>query len=59
MGKRINGPEHLKEVANGSARIRRDTLGIVGLGMPLMILFKMTKLLIGLSICRSLVHLST
>ncbi|CAH8524581.1 unnamed protein product [Schistosoma intercalatum] len=32
MGKRINGPEHLKEVANGSARIRRDTLGIVGLG---------------------------
>ncbi|RTG90252.1 C-terminal binding protein [Schistosoma bovis] len=32
MGKRINGPEHLKEVANGSARIRRDTLGIAGLG---------------------------
>ncbi|CAL8076656.1 unnamed protein product [Calicophoron daubneyi] len=32
MGKRINGPEQLKEVANGSARIRRDTLGIVGLG---------------------------
>lgn len=31
-GKRINGPEQLKEVASGSARIRRDTLGIVGLG---------------------------
>lgn len=32
VGKRINGPEQLKEVAHGSARIRRDTLGIVGLG---------------------------
>ncbi|KAA0184443.1 C-terminal binding protein 1 [Fasciolopsis buskii] len=32
MGKGIDGPEKLKEVANGSARIRRDTLGIVGLG---------------------------
>ncbi|KER25921.1 hypothetical protein T265_06726 [Opisthorchis viverrini] len=31
-GKRINGPEQLKELASGSARIRRDTLGIVGLG---------------------------
>ncbi|KAF6768622.1 hypothetical protein AHF37_05598 [Paragonimus kellicotti] len=31
-GKRISGPEQLKEVASGSARIRRDTLGIVGLG---------------------------
>lgn len=32
MGKRINGPEQLKEIANGSARIRGDTIGIVGLG---------------------------
>lgn len=31
-GKRIQGPEALKEAAAGSARIRGDTLGIVGLG---------------------------
>jgi len=31
-GKRIHGPEALKEGAQGSARIRGDTLGIVGLG---------------------------
>lgn len=31
-GKRIHGPEALKEAAAGSARIRGDTLGIVGLG---------------------------
>jgi len=31
-GKKINGPEALKEAASGSARIRGDTLGIVGLG---------------------------
>lgn len=31
-GKRINGPEHLKDAAAGTARIRGDTLGIVGLG---------------------------
>lgn len=31
-GKKINGPEHLREAAQGSARIRGDTLGIVGLG---------------------------
>lgn len=29
---RIHGPESLKEAALGSARIRGDTLGIVGLG---------------------------
>ncbi|PVD31057.1 hypothetical protein C0Q70_10334 [Pomacea canaliculata] len=31
-GKKINGPEQLREAAQGSARIRGDTLGIVGLG---------------------------
>jgi C-terminal binding protein len=32
-GKKVSGPEHLREAAAGSARIRGDTLGIVGLGM--------------------------
>ncbi|VDN09081.1 unnamed protein product [Dibothriocephalus latus] len=31
-GKRISNPEQLKEAAVGSARIRGDTLGIIGLG---------------------------
>lgn len=31
-GKKISGPEQLREAAQGSARIRGDTLGIVGLG---------------------------
>lgn len=31
-GKKITGPEALRECAQGSARIRGDTLGIVGLG---------------------------
>jgi C-terminal binding protein len=31
-GKKITGPEQLKEAAFGCARIRGDTLGIVGLG---------------------------
>ena len=31
-GKKITGPEQLKEAAYGCARIRGDTLGIVGLG---------------------------
>ncbi|VDD82376.1 unnamed protein product [Mesocestoides corti] len=31
-GKRISGPEQLKEAATGTARIRGDTLGIIGLG---------------------------
>ncbi|CAH1783403.1 unnamed protein product [Owenia fusiformis] len=31
-GKKICGPEQLREAAQGSARIRGDTLGIVGLG---------------------------
>ena len=31
-GKKISGPEALREAAQGSARIRGDTLGIVGLG---------------------------
>jgi C-terminal binding protein len=31
-GKKVSGPEGLREAASGSARIRGDTLGIVGLG---------------------------
>jgi len=31
-GKKITGPEQLKDAAHGCARIRGDTLGIVGLG---------------------------
>jgi len=31
-GKKVSGPESLREAAVGSARIRGDTLGIVGLG---------------------------
>ena len=31
-GKKVTGPESLRESAQGSARIRGDTLGIVGLG---------------------------
>lgn len=31
-GKKVTGPEALREAATGSARIRGDTLGIVGLG---------------------------
>lgn len=31
-GKKIGGPEALRDAAQGSARIRGDTLGIVGLG---------------------------
>ncbi|KAL8570234.1 hypothetical protein ACOMHN_029934 [Nucella lapillus] len=31
-GKKVSGPEQLREAAQGSARIRGDTLGIVGLG---------------------------
>ena len=33
-GKKITGPEQLKDAAHGCARIRGDTLGIVGLGRP-------------------------
>jgi C-terminal binding protein len=31
-GKRVSTPEQIREVASGSARIRNETLGIVGLG---------------------------
>ena len=31
-GKKLHGPEQIREAAQGSARIRGDTLGIVGLG---------------------------
>jgi len=31
-GKKVSGPEALRDAAQGSARIRGDTLGIVGLG---------------------------
>lgn len=34
-GKRFSGPESLREAAQGSARIRGDTLGLVGLGEQL------------------------
>ena len=42
-GKKITGPEQLKEAAFGCARIRGDTLGIVGLGKPWHILHFMNK----------------
>jgi len=32
-GKKVTGPEALRDAATGSARIRGDTLGIVGLGL--------------------------
>ncbi len=32
-GKKFQGPEQVREAAAGCARIRGDTLGIVGLGM--------------------------
>ena len=31
-GKRVSTPEQIREVASGCARIRNETLGIVGLG---------------------------
>lgn len=31
-GKKFTGPEQVREAAQGCARIRGDTLGIVGLG---------------------------
>ena len=34
-GKKVTGPEALRDAATGSARIRGDTLGIVGLGKRL------------------------
>ena len=40
-GKKITGPEQLKDAAFGCARIRGDTLGIVGLGK-----FKTARLLL-------------
>jgi len=36
-GKKVTGPESLRDAAQGSARIRGDTLGIVGLGQCLYI----------------------
>ena len=38
-GKKITGPEQLKDAAFGCARIRGDTLGIVGLGKPFLTFF--------------------
>lgn len=32
-GKKFTGPEQVRDAAQGCARIRGDTLGIVGLGM--------------------------
>ena len=37
-GKKITGPEQLKDAAYGCARIRGDTLGIVGLGEALLLI---------------------
>lgn len=34
-GRKLQGPEQVKEAANGCARIRGDTLGLVGLGLYL------------------------
>ena len=34
-GKKFTGPEQVREAAQGCARIRGDTLGIVGLGKPI------------------------
>lgn len=31
-GKKFTGPEQVREAAQGCARIRGDTLGIIGLG---------------------------
>ena len=39
-GKKITGPEQLKDAAYGCARIRGDTLGIVGLGEAMIFFFK-------------------
>lgn len=45
-GKKITGPEQLKDAANGCARIRGDTLGIVGLGKEsLLCTYEQTSLL--------------
>ena len=42
-GKKITGPEQLKDAAFGCARIRGDTLGIVGLGKPFLTYFFLQK----------------
>lgn len=38
-GKKFQGPEQVREAAAGCARIRGDTLGIVGLGLLHLIAF--------------------
>jgi len=43
-GKKVTGPESLREAATGSARIRGDTLGIVGLGGSALAIFYKLKL---------------
>lgn len=50
-GKKFTGPEQVREAAQGCARIRGDTLGIVGLGMQNICLNK--SLLYFLLLCRS------
>lgn len=37
-GTRASSVEQIREVAGGAARIRGETLGIIGLGKPLVIL---------------------
>ena len=43
-GKKISGPEQLREAAQGSARIRGDTLGIVGLGRKVYVYLAICKI---------------
>lgn len=44
-GKKFTGPEQVREAAQGCARIRGDTLGIVGLGdLEIKVLFVSFKL---------------
>lgn len=38
-GRKLQGPEQVKEAASGCARIRGDTLGLVGLGLLILIFF--------------------
>jgi len=45
-GKKITGPEALRDAATGSARIRGDTLGIVGLGMFIVVITVVILLLL-------------
>ena len=45
-GKKVTGPEALRDAATGSARIRGDTLGIVGLGLNRIFICRLLIMLI-------------